>query len=77
MMYFQAGRDYFDDLEDAGIVPAGHVPTRELAEATWHRIGNDVLVYMDQFYRGYTPPERPIWAEQQFGPPGRARPRLR
>lgn len=70
MMYLQCGSDYFSDLEHAGIVPKDHEPTRVMAEETWHRIGHDVLAHMEEFYRGYHPPERPIWAEREFGAPG-------
>ncbi|RUW71024.1 MULTISPECIES: hypothetical protein [unclassified Mesorhizobium] len=70
MMYFQSGHDFFDELVDAGVVEDRHHVPRDLAEATWRRIGNDVLAYMEEFYRGYHPPEHPIWAEREFGAPG-------
>lgn len=73
LMFMMSGCDFFDDLVDAGIVPEGEVPTREFAEETWRRIGNDVLDYMEEFHIGYRPPERPIWAKREFGPPGRSR----
>lgn len=69
-MYFQSGCDFFGELVDAGIVPEGHVPTEEFARETWHRIGHDVIEYIAQLYRSYTPPERPFWAEEMFGSPG-------
>lgn len=71
LMYMQSGHDFFSELVEAGIVEDRHDVPRELAEETWHRIGHDVLDYMAEFYRGFHPPERPIFAEREFGPPGK------
>jgi hypothetical protein len=76
MMYFQSGHDFFSELVDAGIVENRHQVPRELAETTWRRIGYGVLAYMADFYSGYHPPERPIWAERQFGLPGAVKRRV-
>ncbi len=77
-MYFQSGHDYFDHLEGAGLSLAHmEAPPRKLAEETWRRIGNEVIAYLDDFYRGYHPPDHPYWAEELFGPPGARRRRLR
>ena len=69
VMYMMAGHDYFDDLVDAGIVPAGEMPTRDFAAETWQRMGAEILDAMADLHIGFRPPERPIWAEEQFGPP--------
>lgn len=68
VMTMMSGRDYFDELVDAGIVAKGENPPRELVEETWRRIGPDILNAMDDFHVGFRPPERPIWAEREFGP---------
>lgn len=68
--YFESGFDFFGELADAGIVPRGEEPSLELARDTWRRIGRDVLVYLDRFYAGYHPPERPFWAEREFAVAG-------
>lgn len=65
--YLEMGSDYFDELERVGLTEA---TARPLAEETWHRIGTQVIQYLEDFYRGFTPPERPYWAEREFGPPG-------
>lgn len=69
LMYMMSGADFFDELVDAGIVEDRHHVPRELAEETWRRIGHDILIYMGEFHVGFRPPERPIWAEEQFGAP--------
>ncbi|MER8921694.1 hypothetical protein [Mesorhizobium sp. M0802] len=72
-MYMQSGYDFFSDLVEAGVVEDRHEVPRKLAEETWHRIGNDVLDEMAELHIGFRPPERPIWAEREFGPPGRSK----
>jgi hypothetical protein len=68
-----SGCDFFDALEGVGLTEKTAEP---LAEETWHRIGDDVIAHLDEMHRGYHPYSRPIWAEEQFGPPngGRKRP---
>lgn len=66
-----SGYDFFEDLVEAGIVENRREVPRDLAEETWRCIGNDVLDYTVEFHRGFVPPERPIWAEREFGPPDR------
>jgi hypothetical protein len=39
-----------------------------LAEATWRRIGDEVIAFIDDQHRTLYPPPRPFWAEEQFGP---------
>ncbi|PBB84575.1 MULTISPECIES: hypothetical protein [unclassified Mesorhizobium] len=65
-MFMHSGHDFFDDLADIGLTEETAKP---LAEATWHRIGHEVLASLDELHDGYPPYERPIWAEEQFGPP--------
>lgn len=63
--FMWSGHDYFDDLPDAG----HNVETAaEVAEETWHRIGDEVLAHLDKMHVGFPPYDRPIWAERQFGP---------
>lgn len=71
--YFLSGCDFFDDLEAVGLNEETAAP---IAEETWHAIGHDVIRYLDDLHRGFAPVERPIWAEEQYGPPngGRRRP---
>lgn len=76
VMYMQSGFDFFSDLVEAGIVEDRHVVPRELAEETWRRIGDDVLGAMEDLHIGFRPPERPIWAEREFGPPGKRKRRV-
>lgn len=71
LMFMMSGADFFGELVDAGIVENRQRVPRELAEEAWRRIGNDVLDFMDEFHVGFRPPERPIWAEREFGPPDR------
>lgn len=73
LMFMMSGADYFAELVEAGIVVDRHDVPRELAEETWRRIGNEVVAYMAEFHNGFRPPERPIWAEREFGPPGKRR----
>ena len=69
--YFYSGYDFFDQLADVGLTEDTAWP---LAEETWHRIGREVMAYLDELHVGFPPYERPIWAEEQFGPPsGRRR----
>ncbi len=68
-MFMMSGYDFFSDLVEAGIVEDRHEVPRELAEVTWRRIGNEIIDYMAKFHIGFRPPERPIWAEREFGPP--------
>ncbi|OWK18292.1 hypothetical protein AJ88_03625 [Mesorhizobium amorphae CCBAU 01583] len=68
-----SGYDFFEELVEAGVVEDRHHVPRKLAEETWHRIGHDVLDFMDEFHIGFRPPERPIWAEREFGPPSARR----
>lgn len=63
--YMMSGCDFFDDLAGVGLTEEEAGP---LAEETWRRIGHDVIAHLDELYRGFHPYERPIWAEQQFGP---------
>lgn len=65
-MFMQSGRDFFDDLDAVGLTQQTAEP---IAEATWHRIGPDVLECLDALYNGFPPYERPIWAEREFGKP--------
>ncbi|WP_156410459.1 hypothetical protein [Bosea sp. Root381] len=44
-----------------------------VAEETWSRIGEQVIVYLEEFNRDYRAVQRPYWAEEQFGPPGAQR----
>ncbi|BAV45371.1 Uncharacterized protein MLTONO_0468 [Mesorhizobium loti] len=76
LMMMMSGYDFFSDLVEAGIVDDRHEVPRELAEATWHRIGHEVLDFMADFRVGFRPPERPIWAEREFGPPGKRKRRV-
>jgi hypothetical protein len=73
LMFMMSGSDFFDDLVDAGIIQAGETPSRGLAEEVWRHMGADVLDAMDDLHVGFQPPERPIWAEREFGQPGRRR----
>lgn len=73
LMFMMSGYDFFSELVDAGIVEDRHEVPRELAEETWRRIGHDILDYMAEFHIGFRPPERPIWAEREFGPPSKRR----
>lgn len=68
--YLQSGFDFFDDLEDVGLTEETAAP---LAEETWHRLGQDVLRYLDRLHVGFAPVERPIWAETVWGPPNGGR----
>lgn len=68
--YFMSGCDFFDELAAIGLTEDTAAP---LAEAMWHDIGDQVFAYYEDLYRGYAPPERPYWAEEQFGPPGQTR----
>lgn len=68
--YLMSGCDFFDELATIGLTEATAEP---LAEATWHEIGEQVFQHYGQLYRGYTPPARPYWAEEQFGPPSARR----
>jgi hypothetical protein len=72
-MFMQSGHDFFGDLVDAGIVEDRREVPLELAEETWHRIGPEVIAHLDELHRGFHPVERPIWAEEVFGPPMEAR----
>ncbi|RUV89194.1 hypothetical protein EOA60_08275 [Mesorhizobium sp. M1A.F.Ca.IN.020.06.1.1] len=65
-MFMQAGCDFFDDLAAAGLTESA---AHAFAEATWHRIGYDVLAVLDALHDGFPPYQRPIWAEEQFGKP--------
>ena len=69
-MFMESGRDYFEDLAAVGLTEQS---ARPLAEETWRRIGADVIAYLGEFYRGYQAPERPYWAEREFGAPKRRR----
>jgi hypothetical protein len=69
-MFFQSGHDYFDELAAVGL---DNDTAKPIAEETWHQIGTDVINHIADFYRGYAPPERPYWAEEQFGPPSTRR----
>lgn len=64
--YLMCGADFFDDLAGVGLTEETAEP---LADATWHRIGNDVIAHLDELHRGFYPYPRPIWAEEMFGPP--------
>ena len=66
-MFMQCGRDYFDELDAVGLTDKTAAP---LAAEVWHEIGQAVIAYLDDFHRGFSPPERPYWAEREFGPPG-------
>lgn len=70
--YFYAGADFFEDLDRVGLTEKTAGP---IAEETWHRLGPDVLRYLEELHRGYAPVERPIWAEEQYGPPNGSRKR--
>ncbi|KRE22559.1 hypothetical protein ASE66_25550 [Bosea sp. Root483D1] len=61
------GRDFFDELAAVGHSSSTAMP---LAEKVWHEIGDQVIAYIDEMHRGFTPPTRPFWAEREFGPPG-------
>lgn len=76
LMYFMSGYDFFSDLVEAGVVDDRHDVPRDVAEETWHRIGHDVLVYMNEFHIGFSPPTRPIFAEREFGAPAKRRRRV-
>lgn len=77
VMYMQSGFDFFSDLVEAGIVEDRHEVPRDLAEQVWHTIGDDILYEMDVLHIGFRPPERPIWAEREFGAPSTRRRRVR
>lgn len=64
--YFMCGRDFFDDLANIGLDEKTAAP---LAEETWRRIGRDVIEHIARMHEGYRPPERPFWAEGEFGHP--------
>lgn len=68
--YFLSGYDFYDDLEDVGLTAATAAP---IADETWHRIGREVIAHLDDMHVGFSPYERPIWAERQFGSPRRRR----
>ncbi len=71
--YMMSGFDFFDELSAIGLTEETAWP---IAEATWRRIGQDVIAHIDRLHEGYYPPPRPFWAEEEFGPPS-ARKRLR
>lgn len=61
---FTCGRDYFDDLEGAGVpVDSYGRPSREDAEAAWQRLG---AAFLEQYHDPYIVP----WALIEFGEPG-------
>ena len=68
--YFQSGCDFFDELAAVGV---DEESAETLAEATWRRIGLDVIAHIDELHRGFYPPPRPFWAEEQFGSPSAKR----
>ncbi|TJV08499.1 MAG: methyltransferase, partial [Mesorhizobium sp.] len=51
-MFMQAGCDFFDDLAAAGLTESA---AHAFAEATWHRIGYDVLAVLDALHDGFPP----------------------
>ena len=64
---FTCGRDYFDDLERAGVrVDSYGRPKREDAEAAWQRLG---AAFLQQYHDPYVVP----WALTEFGQPGARR----
>ena len=67
---FMCGADFFDDLGDVGLTEP---EAMAVAEETWHRIGEAVLLHLEDFNRDYRAVHRPYWAEVQFGPPGKRR----
>ena len=73
VVFMMSGCDFFDDLVDAGIVGKGETPSLELAAETWRRMGADIIDAIDELHVGYAPPERPVFAEREFGPAGRRR----
>lgn len=66
----RSGFDFFHTLSDVGLTEE---KARPLAEATWRRIGTDVLEYHAELYRGFPPDEEPLWAEAEYGPPSTKR----
>ncbi len=64
------GHDYFGELAAVGLTSE---TARPLAESVWREIGDQVIAYIEHSHRGFSPPERPFWAERQFGPPVRRR----
>lgn len=63
--YFQCGADYFDELAAIGLTEETAAP---IAAQVWREIGEAVIAHIDSVHRGFAPPERPIWAEREFGP---------
>lgn len=61
------GRDFFGELAAVGLTDRTAHP---LAESVWRDIGDQVIAHIEEMHRGFTPPERPFWAEREFGPPG-------
>lgn len=61
------GHDFFDELAAVGL---SSETARPLAKAVWHQIGDQVIAHIEDMHRGFRPPERPFWAEREFGPPG-------
>ncbi len=68
--FFLWGHDFFGELSAVGLTGE---TARPLAEAVWHDIGDQVVDHILEMHRGFSPPERPFWAEREFGPPGRKR----
>jgi len=68
--YMMSGFDFFDELSAIGLTEETAWP---IAEATWRRIGQDVIAHIDRLHEGYYPPPRPFWAEEEFGPPKRVK----
>lgn len=68
--YFMCGADYFDELAAISHTEETAAP---IARQVWHEIGEAVIAHLDAFHAGFHPYERPIWAEREFGPPGRRR----
>lgn len=65
-IYFEMGCDLLWYLEEIGLTEETAAP---IAEATWHRIGDAVIEYIEEHHKDLTPTKRPYWAEQAFGPP--------
>jgi len=68
--FMMSGHDFFDDLAAVGLTEK---TARPLAAETWRRIGDEVIAHLDALHVGFAPYSRPIWAEEQFGTPGRNR----
>lgn len=63
-MTFQSGKDYFDDLEAAGVqVDAYGHPPRDVAREAWKRLGG---AFLEHYRDRWVEP----WALIEFGEPG-------